>query len=259
MRPFIIAGNWKMNTTLSEAEALVREMCRDLEGNTLTHVQMVVCPPFISLHSVHEIIRDTEIALGAQNMNEHDAGAYTGEISAAMLRSAGCEYVIIGHSERRKYFHETDELVNVKIRKAVEHGLRPIVCVGELLEERESGATVEVVSRQVRGAFSGLGADHVRTCIIAYEPVWAIGTGRTATPEQAQEVHEVIRGLVRESAGDEIANQFVIQYGGSMKPENAGDLLNQPDVDGGLIGGASLKADSFLAIVQAAESIGRER
>jgi len=259
MRPFIIAGNWKMNTTLSEAEVLVRGIRRGLDGVSTDRVRVIVCPPFISLYNVHKIIRDSSIALGAQNLHEHDSGAYTGEISAAMLRSTGCEYVIIGHSERRKYFHETDDMVNAKIKKAVENGLRPIVCVGELLEERERGATVDIVSRQVHGAFDGLEADHIQKCIIAYEPVWAIGTGKTATPQQAQEVHEVIRGLVREAAGSEIADQFVIQYGGSMKPENAGDLLSQPDVDGGLIGGASLKADSFITIVQAAESIGRNR
>jgi len=246
-----------MHTTLGEAGALVQGIRTGLDGVPADRVRVIVCPPYISLHSVHEIIRNSVIALGAQNMHEQDAGAYTGEISAAMLRSVGCEYVIIGHSERRKYFHETDELVNAKIKKAVENGLRPIVCVGELLEERERGATVEIVSRQVRAAFDGLGADHIRKCIIAYEPVWAIGTGKTATPQQAQEVHEIIRGLVREAAGGEVADRFVILYGGSMKPENAGDLLCQPDVDGGLIGGASLKADSFIAIVKAAERLGQ--
>ncbi len=257
MRPFIIAGNWKMNTTLSDAVVLARAIRGGLDDMPTDRVRVIVCPPFVSLSSVHEIIRDSGIALGAQNVHERDRGAYTGEISAAMLGSVGCEYVIIGHSERRKYFGETDVQVNAKVKKALENELRPIVCVGESLDERERGITVDVVSRQVRGAFDGVEAHNFQKCIIAYEPVWAIGTGKTATPQQAQEVHKVIRGLVRDAAGNEIAERFVIQYGGSMKPENAGDLLGQPDVDGGLIGGASLNADSFLAIVQAAESTGR--
>ncbi len=249
MRTPIVAGNWKMNKTSREAAELAGEIRSALAG--CSAVECVLCPPFTSLRAVREVIANTGLKLGAQNVHWESSGAFTGEISAPMLVDAGCEYVIVGHSERRQYFGETDETVNRRARAALAAGLRPIVCVGETLAEREAGRTFAVIERQVRAGLAGLvGADWDRL-VVAYEPVWAIGTGRTATAAQAQEVHALIRRLLRDLAGD-AADRIRIQYGGSVKPENAAELFGQPDVDGGLIGGASLQAASFVAIVRAA-------
>ncbi len=248
MRTPIIAGNWKMNTVVEDAKALVQEL-KTLVSD-VTDVEIVVCPPFISLTTVAEVIRGSNIGLGAQNLYWEKSGAFTAEISAPMLKSTGCTYVIIGHSERRAYFHETDETVNKRIFAALDEGLRPIVCVGETLEERESNKTFEVIKRQIAGGLANLSTEHMKTVVIAYEPVWAIGTGKTATPEQAQEVHAFIRKLLAEMFGDTTAEETRIQYGGSVKPNNVTTLMSQADIDGALVGGASLKADSFVQIVK---------
>ncbi|HNR66699.1 MAG TPA: triose-phosphate isomerase [bacterium] len=249
MRKRIIAGNWKMNKTVSEAAALAEQLARKNHDADL--VEVVVCPPFTSLAAVRDALKGTAIGLGAQNMHWEKSGAYTGEISAEMVVSTGCRYVIIGHSERRQYFAESDEMVNRKILAALQTELTPIVCVGELLDERQSDQTEIVINRQVRGAFAHLDDVQASRVVLAYEPVWAIGTGQVATPEQAQEVHAFIRSLIRQMYGDAVADGLRIQYGGSMKASNAAELLRQPDVDGGLIGGASLDADSFWGIVKA--------
>jgi triosephosphate isomerase len=251
MRRSIIAGNWKMYNDAAQTAALIDALKQQLPPDR-PEVTVVVCPAFTSLSVAAERLAGTTIRLGAQNMSEHDEGAYTGEVSWKMLAGAGCAYVILGHSERRQYFRETDELINRKARTALAHGLRPILCVGETLEERETNRTQSVVTSQVKGVLHGLTPTDMRSVVIAYEPVWAIGTGKNATPGQAQEVHALIRGLVGETLGKEVANGMPIQYGGSVKPDNAADLLRQPDIDGALVGGASLKADAFSAIVGAA-------
>jgi triosephosphate isomerase len=243
-----VCGNWKMHKTSAEAVQLVRELQQKMKAGG---AQVAVAPPFTALAAVKQALRGSPIQLFAQNCHQEKQGAFTGEVSAPMLAEIGCDGVILGHSERRQYFGETDEGVNRKLRVALEAKLHPIVCVGETLQERESNRTWEVVSRQVRGAFAGLGADAIGGCTIAYEPVWAIGTGKTATASQAQEVHGQIRGLLRELAGAQVAAAVRIQYGGSCKPDNAGDLLHEPDIDGALVGGASLKADDFARIVAA--------
>ena len=250
MRKKIIAGNWKMNLNASESETLVKGILERV--GDVTDVEIAVCPPFTSLSAVSGLVRGTNMGLGAQNMHWGGKGAFTGEISANMLLTLGCRYVILGHSERRTYFGETDEAVARKVRAAVESGLAPIVCVGETLGEREAGTTAKVVEIQVRGALSGLTPEEFAGVVIAYEPVWAIGTGLNATNEQAQEVHGLIRKLLTSMFGSSMAEATRIQYGGSMKPSNARGLLEQPDIDGGLIGGASLEAGSFEAIVRAA-------
>jgi triosephosphate isomerase len=237
-----------MHKTVGEAVELVRE----LRSRLNTSVQVAVAPPFTALASVKMALQGSPIQLFAQNCHHEKQGAFTGEVSAPMLKEAGCEGVILGHSERRQYFGETDEGVARKLRAALEASLHPIVCVGETLAEREAGRTWEVVSRQIRGAFNGLQGDSIGRCTIAYEPVWAIGTGRTATTAQAQEVHGQIRGLLRDLGGVQVAEAVRIQYGGSVKPENAADLMSQPDIDGALVGGASLKADDFSRIVAGA-------
>ncbi len=251
MRKNIVAGNWKMFTDISESSSLVAEIKKN-ETNIPESITAVVCPPFPSLAAVGSILQGSRIAVGAQNMSEHDEGAYTGEVSWKMLKSAGCEYVILGHSERRQYFHETDELINRKVKKAVSCGLIPIVCVGERLEEREQGITDKVISAQVKGVLTGLSDTEMKQVVVAYEPVWAIGTGKNATPVQAQDVHQLIRKLISQLFSWPIAEGTTIQYGGSVKPDNAADLLAQNDIDGALVGGASLKAGSFLSIVAAA-------
>jgi triosephosphate isomerase len=243
-----ICGNWKMHKTAAEAAQLVRELREKLK----TQAQVAVAPPFTALAAVRTELRGSAIELFGQNCHHEKQGAFTGEVSAPMLTEVGCQGVILGHSERRQYFGETDEGVNRKLRAALDAKLHPIVCVGETLQEREASRTWEVVSRQVRGALAGLGADQIGRCTLAYEPVWAIGTGKTATTAQAQEVHAQIRGLLRELAGVPVADAVRIQYGGSVKPENAADLLGQPDIDGALVGGASLKADDFARIVAGA-------
>jgi triosephosphate isomerase len=220
-------------------------------------VQVIVCPPFPVLSAVHEVLESSGIGLGAQNMHSEESGAFTGEVSPGMLTAIGCTHVILGHSERRQFFHESDAFINAKVHKALAHGLLPIVCVGETLEQREGGITESVIDGQVRGVLAGVSAEDMRRVILAYEPVWAIGTGRTATPEQAQEVHVFIRTLLAELFDRSVAGNVVIQYGGSVKADNAEELFSQPDVDGGLIGGASLKTDQFLAIIRAAEAVSR--
>lgn len=246
--PFV-AGNWKMHRTVAEALELVGAL-RDRIGS-MEGVRVAVAPPFTAIHPVAQALRGSRIEVAGQNVHWEKQGAFTGEISCGMLVEAGATCVIVGHSERRQYFGETDETVNRRARAALEAGLTPIVCVGETLEEREANRTLEVVGRQVRGALAGLSAGDLAKVVIAYEPVWAIGTGRTATAAQAQEVHGAIRALLRELGG-EVADRMPIQYGGSVKPENAAELMAQPDVDGALVGGASLQADSFGAIVKAA-------
>ena len=238
-----------MHKTSAEAVALVRELRRRLN----TQVEVAVAPPFTALSKVKEALAGSPIQLFAQNCHYEKQGAFTGEVSAPMLAEVGCDGVILGHSERRQYFGESDEGVNKKIKAAFEAGLHPIVCVGETLQEREANRTWEVVSRQVRGALAGLGPEQIGKLTLAYEPVWAIGTGKTATTGQAQEVHGQIRGLLREMAGSQTAEAVRIQYGGSVKPDNAAELLGQPDIDGALVGGASLKVDDFARIVAGAK------
>ena len=245
MRKPIIAGNWKMNKTPSEARQLVQELAPLVAD---AQCDVVVCTPAVDFAAVSEAIRDTNIKLGAQNVHWKESGAYTGELSAAMLKEAGCEYVVIGHSERRQYFGETDETVNLRTRAAVAAGLTPIICVGEKREQREAGYTDTLVAYQTLTALTGLTAEQVAKVVIAYEPVWAIGTGLTATDEQANETIGVIREAVRSAYGD-AADEVRIQYGGSMNPKNAHGLMLQPQIDGGLIGGASLKAEDFSKVV----------
>lgn len=244
----IIAGNWKMHKTRQQAADLANALAASV--GTYDAVEVVLCPPFTALETVAQAIRGTKISLGAQNCHWADQGAYTGEISPLMLVDVGCKYVIIGHSERRQYFAETDESINKKAQAAYRHGLIPIICVGETLEERQAGKTESVVTTQVRGCLQGLPAEKVAESVIAYEPVWAIGTGQTATKEQAQEVHALIRKLVAEMFSTDVAEKIRIQYGGSVKPQNIRELMAQPDIDGALVGGASLEADSFAAIVR---------
>ena len=251
MRKNVIAGNWKMNNDLKESEKLIVEL-KNLLQNEKPNCDIIVCPPFTSLLEASKLLKGSSIKLGAQNMHFEESGAFTGEISASMLKSAGCEYVILGHSERRHIFGESDEVINKKIKKALSTGLKPIFCVGELLEERENGTTNDVVKRQVLKGLDGISADDMKNIIIAYEPVWAIGTGKTASPAQAQEVHEFIRDLIEIDYSLEVANDLVIQYGGSVKPDNAKELLSQKDIDGALVGGACLKADSFIGIIKGA-------
>lgn len=251
MRKYVIAGNWKMNNDLRESEKLIVEL-KNLLQNEKPNCDVIVCPPFTSLSEASRLLKGSEIKLGAQNMHFEENGAFTGEVSASMLKSVGCEYVILGHSERRNIFGESDEMINNKIKKALSACLKPIFCVGELLEERENGSTNEVVKRQILKGLKGISEDEMKKIIIAYEPVWAIGTGKTASPAQAQAVHEFIRDLIEIEYSLETANDVTIQYGGSVKPENAKELILQKDIDGALVGGACLKADSFLGIIKGA-------
>ncbi|HLV60608.1 MAG TPA: triose-phosphate isomerase [Fredinandcohnia sp.] len=244
-----VAGNWKMHKTLEEARRLAADLRRELDG--VEGVRVAVIPPFTSIAAVAEALRGSPIEVGGQDLHWETQGAFTGEVSGPMLRDAGAGLVLVGHSERRHLFGETDETANRKVRAALDAGLSPILCVGETLEERDAGRTLEVVGSQVRAGLAGLGAEDLNRVAIAYEPVWAIGTGRTATPEQAQEVHAFVRAELRTIAG-EVADVVPILYGGSVKPDNAGALLALPDVDGALVGGASLQADAFAAIVRAA-------
>lgn len=250
-RKYLIAGNWKMNKTAAEARELIKEI--NAVVGQKTDVAVAVCPPFTALESAAELLKDTNIQLGAQNMYPKAEGAYTGEISAVMLRELYCSFVILGHSERREYFGESDAFINEKVIAALESNLKPILCVGETLSQRESGEMLSVIETQMKGGLKGIGEDNGENIVIAYEPVWAIGTGKTATPEMAQEVHAFIRKLLVEQFG-ETGTKVRILYGGSMKPENASELLDQPDIDGGLIGGAALKAKSFAELVTIAQS-----
>ncbi|HOY10481.1 MAG TPA: triose-phosphate isomerase [Candidatus Omnitrophota bacterium] len=253
MRKIIIAGNWKMYKTSLEAIELVTLLKREVVDNAA--VDIVVCPPFTALADVRDTLSESNVGLGAQNLYWEDSGAFTGEVSAPMLKDLGVAYVIIGHSERRQFFGETDETVNKKIRAALHHGLLPIVCIGESLAQREQNRTMDVIRTQCEGSLKGLTEDEMRKLIIAYEPVWAIGTGKTATPQQAQEVHKFIRELLGEMFGSDCAAGVRIQYGGSVKPENTKDLMSQPDIDGALVGGASLKSDSFSLIIKNSSDI----
>ena len=247
-RKVFIAGNWKMNKTAAEAKALceaLKESLAPLAGK----VEVAVCPTFTSLATAVEVLKGSNVKVGAQNIHWAENGAFTGEISGAMLKEIGVEYVIIGHSERRQYFGETDETVNKRMQAALANGLKPILCIGETLEEREGNKTEAVLEQQLKGAFADICECKMDQITIAYEPVWAIGTGKTATPEMAEETHAFIRKTLAALYNQEIADAMVIQYGGSMKPENAQALVAQADIDGGLIGGAALKADSFTALV----------
>ncbi len=248
-RPFI-AGNWKMNLNRAQAVALAEGVAKGaakIEG-----VDLAVCPPSCYLDAVGRTIAGSKVLLGAQNMYHEQEGAFTGELSAAMLRDLGCNYVILGHSERRHVLGETDAAINKKVHAALGAGLIPIVCVGELLSEREAGQTLAVIRRQFDSSLVGINAEQMKTVVIAYEPVWAIGTGKVATPQQAEEVHLALRKIVSERYNNAIADVVRMQYGGSVKPDNAAELLKQPNIDGALVGGASLKVDQFLGIVAGA-------
>ena len=252
MRKHIVAGNWKMNKTFSEADELVSGIMDKLEQVTLDeNTRVIICPPFPYLEMVSDYGDDSYFAVGAQNVSDQEEGAYTGEVSAKMLESMELDYCIVGHSERRAYYHETDAIVAAKVNQLLAHNISPIVCCGEVLEEREANKQFEVVKRQIVDGLFHLTPEQFADIIIAYEPVWAIGTGKTATPEQAQEMHAFIRSLIAEKYGEEVAEETSILYGGSCKPSNAKELFANPDVDGGLIGGASLKADDFINIAMA--------
>ena len=249
MRKNIVAGNWKMNTVLEEGVELANNVNSLLEGKTV-NCDVIVCVPFTHLTSVNAVLNPECVALGAENCSEHAKGAYTGEVSASMVKSTGARYVILGHSERRQYFGENNEQLLAKTKIALENGLLPIFCVGEVLEQREDGSYNDVVKAQVEALFS-LSAEDFGKIVIAYEPVWAIGTGKTATAEQAQEMHAHIRGVIAEKYGKEVADNTSILYGGSCKPGNAREIFAKPDVDGGLVGGAALKAEDFMGIIEA--------
>lgn len=252
IRKYLIAGNWKMNKTGSEGSDLINEI--NVALGKQTDVGVAVCPPFTALESCAKALEDSNVQLGAQNMHPKSEGAYTGEVSPVMLRSLFCTYVILGHSERREYFEESDAFINEKVIAALDSSLKPILCVGETLEQREANETFAVVKEQLVGGLKGVTADAAENLVIAYEPVWAIGTGKTATPEMAQEVHKMIRDELANLLGTGAAAKIRILYGGSMKPENASALMDQADIDGGLIGGASLKAKSFVELVEIAAS-----
>ena len=252
-RKFLIAGNWKMNVTATDTVDLIEEI--KLSVGSQSTVQVCVCPSFTSLAKASELVEQSEILLGAQNMNSEPSGAYTGEVSAEMLRDLYVNFVILGHSERRQFYGETNQSINKKILATIENNLKPIYCIGESLEERENGKTLEVVRKQVREGLENFPSQAIENLVLAYEPIWAIGTGKTATDEMAQEVHSDIRKVLAGMFGDVAATSIRILYGGSMKPENAPGLLAQEDVDGGLIGGASLNAKSFIGIVEAALKI----
>jgi triosephosphate isomerase (TIM) len=245
MRKWIVAGNWKMHNTIAESVALAKTI---KDGTiSIKNGEVVVAPPLTALYSVGEAIKGSNVGLAAQNMYYEDKGAFTGEVSPVMLKDVGCTYVIIGHSERRKFFNESDENVNLKVKKALASTLKPIVCAGETDDERVKGVTKDVIDRQVRKALGGI--DKIDQIVIAYEPVWAIGTGKVATSAQAQEVHAFIRGILKEMYGD-VAKAIRILYGGSVTKDNIGELIAMEDIDGALVGGASLKADGFLGIIQ---------
>jgi triosephosphate isomerase len=251
MRKKFVAGNWKMNKTIAGAITLASELVRKL-GSHEPPCLVAIAPTFIALDSVREVIKKSPIKLAAQNCHFEDDGAFTGEISASMLKAVGCEYVILGHSERRQYFGETDAIINQKVKKVLSEGLQVILCVGETLQEREAGITQTVVEAQVRGTLNGVSESEMKFITIAYEPVWAIGTGKTATPEQAEEVHCFIRDLIQSLYSPSVSENLLIQYGGSVKGSNAKDLFQMPNIDGALVGGASLKVEEFYQIIQSA-------
>ena len=247
MRRKVIAGNWKMNMTPSQAKALIEETKPLVAGKD--NCDVIFCVPFVDIYAAQEAAKGSNIKIGAENVHFAQKGAYTGEISAEMLKECGVEYVIIGHSERRQYFGETDQSVNARVKAALEAGLKPIICVGETLEEREAGKTAEVVIRQTNGAFEGIEKAYLKRIVVAYEPVWAIGTGKTATAQEANDTIAIIRKAIRKLYGKTAANAMRIQYGGSMNAKNASELMAMPEIDGGLIGGASLKAADFAKVV----------
>lgn len=251
MRINVIAGNWKMNNDLKESKDLITKLLAGLKSANV-NCEVVICPPFTSLFEASSLVKGSAIKLGAQNLHQEDNGAFTGEVSAKMLLGSGCEFVIIGHSERRNIFMESDDLLNKKIRRAIENNLKPIFCVGELLEEREKNITNQVIESQVLKGLEGFSVEELKNLIIAYEPVWAIGTGKTATPQQAEEVHLFVRKLIEKRFSKEYADNLRILYGGSVKPDNSKDLLSEKNIDGALVGGACLNADSFLSIIKTA-------
>lgn len=252
MRKHIVAGNWKMNLTFTEADELLDDLMSELEKVELPRdTRVIVCPPFPYIEMASDYANDSYFAVGAQNVSDQEKGAYTGEVSAEMLNSMEVEYCIVGHSERRAYYGETDAIVARKVDQLLKNDIRPIVCCGEVLEEREGNKQFEVVRRQITDGLFHLSAEQFANIVIAYEPVWAIGTGKTATPAQAQEMHAFIRGLIADKYGKEVAEATSILYGGSCKPTNAKELFANPDVDGGLIGGASLQAEDFVNIAMA--------
>jgi len=255
-KPFL-AGNWKMHKTIPEAVEMVKALKE--ESPQLTDAELVVIPPYTMLSEVKKIIEGSTIQLGAQNIFWEEKGAFTGEVSPPMLKDAGCQYVTIGHSERRQYFGETNETVNKKIKAALAHELTPIMCIGESLEEREKGNTMDKVGTQINSGLEGLGKDEIRRIVIAYEPIWAIGTGVTATPSQAEEVHSFIRKKLTEKYGNEIASYAIILYGGSVKPANTYSILKENNINGALVGGASLEADSFIQITKEAIKAYKEK
>lgn len=255
-KPFI-AGNWKMHKTIPEAVEMVKALKE--ESPQLTDAELVVIPPYTMLSEVKKVIEGSTIQLGAQNIFWEEKGAFTGEVSPPMLKDAGCQYVTIGHSERRQYFGETNETVNKKIKAALAHELTPIMCIGESLEEREKGNTMDKIETQINSGLEGLGKDEIRRIVIAYEPIWAIGTGVTATPSQAEEVHSFIRKKLTEKYGNEIASYVIILYGGSVKPANTYSILKENNINGALVGGASLEADSFIQITKEAIKAYKEK
>jgi triosephosphate isomerase len=248
MRRPIIAGNWKMNNNSAESVELVSQLREMISG--VKEVEVVVAPPYTALGAVATAIKGSTIALSSQNIFWEEKGAFTGEISPSMLKDIGCQYVIVGHSERRQYFGETNETVNKRLKATLDASLTPIVCIGETLEERDADKTLPVIERQVKEGLAGISSGEMERVVIAYEPVWAIGTGKTATPEQAQEIHQFIRGMLAQVFDEGVAEGIRILYGGSVKPDNVDQLMSQKDIDGALVGGASLKADSFARIVQ---------
>ena len=253
MRKLFVAGNWKMNHTIGQAVELVNGLKREI--GDIEAVDVAVCPTHICLSEIGDLVADSNIKCGAQNMYWEDSGAFTGEVSAVMIKDAGAQYVILGHSERRQFFGDTNETVNKKIKAALAHDLLPIVCIGESLAEREAGQTMNVIKTQCAGSLAGLSGEDMKRITIAYEPIWAIGTGKTATAAQAQEVHAFIRSWLKGAFGQDVANVVRIQYGGSVKAENTVELLSQPDIDGALVGGASLKVDLFCGIITNAARI----
>lgn len=250
MRTKIIAGNWKMNNDIAQSTELINGLKTSLAGKTL-NATVIICPPYTSLGAAQQLIAGSVIKLGAQDVSLYDSGAYTGEVSVSMLKSVGCTYVIVGHSERRQFHAETNEIINQKAKKVLAGGLIPIICIGETLEQREQNITDQVLTTQTTGVLAGLSAADVEKSIVAYEPVWAIGTGKTASKEQAEQAHQTIRGVIAKLYSPATAEKVVIQYGGSVKADNAKELLSQPNIDGALVGGACLKADSFTAIITA--------
>lgn len=255
MRRKLIAGNWKMNLTYKESEKLAKEITAKIEKKELSKVDVLLCPTFVSLGIVNKTIKDTEIKLGAQNISYENNGAFTGEISAEILKSVGCEYVIIGHSERRSYFHETNAVINKKIKKAIEFNLKPVFCVGESLIEREDEIYEGIIEKQITEGLTGIDEGQISEIVIAYEPVWAIGTGLNATPDQASQIHSFIRTVIQKLYNEKTANEMLILYGGSVNEKNSAEMLSADGIDGALIGGASLKSEDFSMIVKKAAAI----